>query len=84
MFAAANMGKDLFARVPGLAEKAQITVIDSLCSTTLWICSGAGSETGGRSKALEEILTYLDDYFSRVETYFSVYNLDFCKKIRPS
>ena len=28
----------------------------------------------------KEILAYLDDYFSRAETYFSVYNLDFAKK----
>ena len=33
-----------------------------------------------RGKSYEEILAFLDDYFSRAETYFSVYNLDFAKK----
>ena len=82
MFAAANMGKDLFAEeYPELAEKTQITVIDSLCYTyTYGYAVVQAAKQAEEGKSYEEILTYLDDYFSRVETYFSVYNLDFAKK----
>ena len=82
MFAAANMGRDLFAEeYPNWPKKTQITVIDSLCYVYLWLCSSAGGKAGGRRTFFdEEILAYLDDYFSRAETYFSVYNLDFAKK----
>lgn len=82
MFAAANMGRDLFAEeYPDLAEKTKITVIDSLCYTyTYGYAVVQAAKQAEEGKSYEEILAYLDDYFSRVETYFSVYNLDFAKK----
>ncbi len=56
-------------------------MIDSLCYTYTYgyaVVQAAKQAEEGRS--YEEILAYLDDYFSRAETYFSVYNLDFAKK----
>ena len=86
MFAAANMGRDLFAEeYPELAQKTQITVIDSLCYTYTYgyaVVQAAKQAEEGRS--YEEILAYLDDYFSRAETYFSVYNLDFAESLAES
>ena len=82
MFDAANMGKELFAEeYPELAKNMQITVIDSLCYTyTYGFAVVQAAQMAEQGKSYEEILAFLDDYFSRAETYFSVYNLDFAKK----
>lgn len=82
MFDAANMGKELFAEeYPELAKDMQITVIDSLCYTyTYGFAVVQAAKQAEEGKSYEEILAYLEDYFSRAETYFSVYNLDFAKK----
>lgn len=83
MFAAANMAKDFFAEeCPDLAEHTKITVIDSLCYTYTYGLGvvKAAQMAQEQGKSYGEIVDFLEDYFARVETYFSVYNLDFAKK----
>lgn len=82
MYNAAVMGIDLFREdEPELAEKLKITVIDSQSYTyTYGYAVVQGAKMAEEGKSAEEILDWINDYFSRVETYFAVLNLDFAKK----
>ncbi len=81
-FAAANMAKDLFSQdFPDLAENVEIAVVDSLCYTyTYGYAVVQAAKKAREGKSFKQILRFLDDYFNRAETYFSVYSLDFAKK----
>ena len=82
MYDAANLGKQIFEEgYPELAKGMEIAVIDSLCYTyTYGYAVVQAAKQAEEGKSYEEIIAFLQDYFSRVETYFSVYNLDFAKK----
>lgn len=82
MYAAAKMGIDLFKdEYPELAGRTEIVVIDSLCYAYVYgfavVLAAQKAEAG---EGFTEIIDFLEDYFARVETYFSVFNLDFAKK----
>lgn len=82
MFAAANLGIELFRdEYPEMAKQVEIAVIDSLSYTyTYGMAVVNGAKMAREGKSFAEITAYLTDYFSRVETYFSIFTLDFAKK----
>ena len=82
MYNAAVMGADMFREdEPELAEKLKIAVIDSKSYTyTYGYAVVQGAKLAEEGKSFDEIIAWMEDYFSRVETYFAVLNLDFAKK----
>ncbi|MCI5801420.1 MAG: DegV family protein [Oscillospiraceae bacterium] len=82
MFQAASAAVGMFAEeYPEQAARLQVHVVDSLCYTYsygLAVVQAARLARDGKSCA--EVLSFLEEYFARVETYFSVFSLDFAKK----
>lgn len=65
----------------GAKEKINIYVIDSRTYSYAYgraVIEGAKMARDGKSAI--EIVEYMEDYFNRVEVYFSVYSLDYAKK----
>lgn len=82
MFESANMAREMFYKEDeSLRSKIKIHIIDS---KTYSYAYGFAVVTGARmareGKTVDEILSYLKDYFNRVEVYFSVCSLDYAKK----
>lgn len=82
MFEAATAAISMFAdEFPAEAKKLRVHVVDSLCYTYSYgLAVVMASDLAREGKSCEEILSFLDEYFARVETYFSVFTLDFAKK----
>lgn len=82
MFQAAVFAKkQFFDDNPEAAEKMNITVMDS---GTYTLGYGYPLSEAGRmiraGRTAEEILEYLDDFFSTAEIYFAAYSLEYAKK----
>lgn len=82
MFQAAVFAKKLFfEEYPDAAEQLEITVLDSGSYTV-----GYGypiveaSKMAKAGKTADEIIAYLDDFYSTTEIYFAAYSLEYAKK----
>lgn len=82
MFESAKMARDMFYKEDeSLRSKIQIHIIDSKTYSYgygLAVIEGAKKAQEGRS--INEVLSYMEDYFNKVEVYFSVYSLNYAKK----
>ncbi|MDD2954677.1 MAG: DegV family protein [Oscillospiraceae bacterium] len=82
MFQAATAAIGMFAEeYPELAGKLEVHVVDSLCYTYSYgLAVSMAADLAREGKGCAEVLEFLDEYFARVESYFSVFSLDFAKK----
>ncbi len=82
MFEAAKMArKMLYQEDESLRSKVRIHIIDSKTySYGYGFAVVNGAKMARQGKSVNQILDYLDDYFDKLEIYFSVYSLDFAKK----
>lgn len=82
MFEAAKMAREMFYKEnEELSSQIKIHIIDSKTySYGYGLAVVQGAKMAREGKTINEILDYMIDYFNRVETYFSVFSLDYAKK----
>ena len=82
MFEAAKMAREMFYKEDeSLRAKVKIHIIDSRTySYGYGLAVVNGAKMAREGKTAEQILEYMNDYFNRLEIYFSVYSLEFAKK----
>lgn len=82
MFEAAKMAREMFYKEnEELRSQIKIHIIDSKTySYGYGLAVVQGAKMAREGKTINEILDYMIDYFNRVETYFSVFSLDYAKK----
>ena len=82
MYTAALMARDtFFEEHPEAKGRIHIHILDSKTYSLAYayaLCCAA--EMAEESRPVSEILVFLDNFLNSVETYFSVYSLDFAKK----
>lgn len=82
MFESAVLAKrGFFEEHPDARDKFSITVLDSGTYTSAYgYPIYAASKMIAKGGTADEIIDYLDDYYSRVEIYFAAYSLEYVKK----
>lgn len=82
MFEAAKMAREMFYKEDeSLRRKVKIHIIDSKTYSYGYGLAVVNSAKMAREgKTVTQILDYMNDYFSRIEVYFSVCSLEFAKK----
>ena len=71
----------LFANVPKAREKLTIHIVDSKSfSVTYGYPALEAAKMAREGRSAEMILAYLDDWFSRLEVYFTAFSFEFIKR----
>ncbi len=80
--AAAHMARDRFYdEIPGARKKLEIHIVDSgTYSLAYGWPTMQAAKMAKSGKSVEEILLWLEDYFSSVEIYLGCYTLEYAKK----
>ena len=82
MYSAATMARNMFFEAhPGARGRFEIYVVDSMSYCTPYgYAVVQAAKMAEQQATIREVLAYLEDFFSRLEIYFSVYTLEYAKR----